>query len=63
MREGSLYRFLVDPMELIHSNERLDEVSRFEVAHAWYNGQNSNITKCIHQHHNLQPLNENIKIH
>jgi hypothetical protein len=39
VREGGLYRLLVDPMALVHSNERLDEPSSFEeayVEHAWW---------------------------
>jgi hypothetical protein len=30
VREGGLYRLLVDPMALVHSSERLDEPSSFE---------------------------------
>jgi len=35
MREGSLYRLLVEPMALLHSNERLEDPYSFEATHAW----------------------------
>jgi hypothetical protein len=35
MREGGLYKLLVDPMARVHSNGRLEEPSSFEEAHAW----------------------------
>jgi hypothetical protein len=36
VREGGLYRLLVDPVALVHSNGRLEEPSSFEEAHAWW---------------------------
>jgi hypothetical protein len=35
VREGGLYSLLVDPMENVHSNGKLEEASRFEEACAW----------------------------
>jgi len=34
VREGRLYRFLVDPVAFAHSSERLEEPSIFEEVHA-----------------------------
>jgi hypothetical protein len=35
VREGGLYRLLVDPVAHVHSSGRLEEPSSFEEAHAW----------------------------
>jgi hypothetical protein len=35
VREGGLYRLLVDSVAHVHSNERLERPSSFEEAHTW----------------------------
>jgi len=38
VQDGGLYRLLVNPMKLVHSSMKLDELSSFEeayVEHAW----------------------------
>jgi hypothetical protein len=38
VQNGGLYRLLANPMKLVHSSMKLDELSRFEEAyvdHAW----------------------------
>jgi hypothetical protein len=36
VREGGLCSLLVNPVAFVHSSERLDEPSRVEKAHAWW---------------------------
>jgi hypothetical protein len=35
LREGGLYRILVDPVAHVHFSERFEDPSTFEEAHAW----------------------------
>jgi hypothetical protein len=36
VREGSLRSLLVDLVALVHSNKRLDDPSRIDESHAWW---------------------------
>jgi len=36
VQEGGLFKLLVDLVELVHSNGRLEEPSSFEKAYAWW---------------------------